>query len=97
MGQRYLLSLWRGQVLEESVMEDKENMDWIDIVLGVVVVIIVGLAAWRIVDKRKKGETGCGYSCNGCPSASACGGCSSVCAPKREEKKEKTQKGDTHV
>ena len=68
-------------------------MDWIDIVLGALVFSVVAWAVWRIVDKRKKGETGCGCHCNGCPSASACGGCAS----KLEEKKETTQEEDAHV
>ena len=44
----------------------------IDIILIIALaVLIIGVIAYLIV-KKKKGDTSCGYACDGCPSASAC-------------------------
>ena len=56
----------------------------IDILLILALVAIVGGVICSMLLKKKKGQTGCGCSCAGCPSKGACG------AIKKEE-------GSTHV
>lgn len=44
----------------------------IDIIIGVAIAAgVIGVIAKGII-KMKKGESGCGCSCNKCPSSSAC-------------------------
>ena len=67
----------------------------IDIILIIAIaVLIVGVIAYLIV-KKKKGETGCGCACKGCPSAGAC----HLAKPSEQfpEKTEKNEEEGTHV
>lgn len=67
----------------------------IDIILIVALaVLIVGVIAYLIV-KRKKGQTGCGCGCSGCPSAGTCAATKNT-AKKPEETENKSEEA-THV
>ena len=59
----------------------------IDIILLAGLALLVTGIAVRLIIKKKKGESGCGCGCNGCPSAGVCG-------VKKEQKEEKEH---THV
>lgn len=44
----------------------------VDYIIVGIIMIALALIVFRAVNKAKKGETGCGSGCSGCPSSSAC-------------------------
>ena len=47
-------------------------MTWIDVLIIIGAVLIVGGTIAASIVRKKKGQTGCGCGCASCPSAGAC-------------------------
>lgn len=56
----------------------------IDYILLGVLAVVIAVIVVRQIQKKNKGESGCGCNCKNCPSAGACGGK----IPQEKEKKD---------
>ncbi|MBQ8171861.1 MAG: FeoB-associated Cys-rich membrane protein [Oscillospiraceae bacterium] len=42
------------------------------IVVGLLVLAVLALAAWKMISDKKQGRSSCGGGCSGCPNAGLC-------------------------